>query len=300
MSEYTCNQDLQNLGNLKCMSLEGTPRKLILCLRTLASGANNEFATESAFTKAALQAKFDNASSIDRYYTTKEIANVEITEADNTGFTDDYGQMFMLRIGTRSFVGKIIGATSKYIQKLASFNNNENLAAFIVFDNGSVGYLTDATTELKVLPRPIKGFVAKSIMEDKIQKCHISFAYDLEGPEVNLLRVLDAKDLDFEALSANDVYALDDVTLAVTNPLATGFTLTANIMGRDELPLRGLEVADLTLTDDSAGAETITSITETSTPGVYTVVATIAADGYILTGSKSKYSFNTTTFTVAP
>jgi hypothetical protein len=206
--------------------------------------------------------------------------------------------MFLLTIGNKTFKAKGWGWTSKYIQKLASFNNNPDLAAFVIFSSGNVGYITDAATELKVMPRPIKGFIAKAITEDGLQKCSISFSYDLEGPEVNLLRVADAKDLDFAPLGT-DIYALDDVTLAVTNPTIAGFTVTASILGRADLPMRGLVVADLTLTDDADGAETISSLTETAVPGVYTAAATLAADGYILVGSKKKYSFNTTTFIIS-
>lgn len=297
MGEYNCTDDLQNLGNLKCFSLEGKPRKLILCMRTLENGDVNEFANVAAFTKTAIQAKFDNVNDGDRYYPTKEVASFEPTDADDIAPTDDYGEMFLLTIGTKSYKFKGWGWTGKYIQKIASFNNNSNLAAFMIFDSGNIGYLTDAATELKVLPIPIKGFIAKPITEDGMQKCSISFALDLEGPEVYLRRVLDANELDFAPLGT-DVYALDDVVLSVTNPTIAGFTVTAKIMGRDDLPMRGLLVADLALTDDAAGPETITTLTATAVPGVYTAAATLGVDGYILTGSKKKYSFNTITFNV--
>lgn len=300
MGEYNCSQDLENLGNLKCQSLWGIERRLILCLRTKSDGTNNEFATVSAFTKSALQAKFDNTDSLNRYYPTKEISNVEPTVGDPVAPTDDYGKIFFQRYGIISRKAMGWGWTNKYIAKLSSFNNNEDLAAFPVFSNGCIGYLTDAETELKVMPIPLKGFMATPMIDgDKVHKCSLSYQFDLEGNENNLLRVIDAKDLDFEALSANDVYALDDVTLTVSAPTVAGFTITAKIMGRDELPLRGLVVADLVLTDDADGAETITTLTETATPGVYTAAATLTADGYKLTGSKKKYSFNTATFTVS-
>lgn len=300
MSEYNCESELQNLGNLKCQSLWGIERRLILCLRTKVDGTNNEFANEATFTKTALQLLFNSVEAGNRFYPTKEISNVEPTVGDDVAPTDDYGKIFFQRYGIHSRKAYGWGWTNKYIAKLSSFNNNEDLAAFLVFSNGCIGYLTDASTETKVMPIPIKGFMAKPIIDgDKVQKGMLSWQLDLEGEENNLLRVIDAKDLDFAALSANDVYALDDVTLAVTNPTVAGCTVTASILGRSDLPLRGLVKADLVLTDDAGGSETITTLTETTTPGVYTLAATLGADGYVLTGNKAKYSFNTTTFTVS-
>jgi hypothetical protein len=58
-----------------------------------------------------------------------------------------------------------------------------------------------------------------------------------------------------------------------------------------------LTKADLVLTDDTPSAEVITDWVESGN-GIYVATWTLGADTYALTGSKSKYSFNTLEFVV--
>jgi hypothetical protein len=76
-----------------------------------------------------------------------------------------------------------------------------------------------------------------------------------------------------------DLDGLQDVTLAITDSSATGATLTVTTTC-DLIPVVGLVLADLVMTDDAGGAETITGATDNS-DGTYTLTwSTISADTY--------------------
>ncbi len=85
---------------------------------------------------------------------------------------------------------------------------------------------------------------------------------------------------------ANDLEGLLDFNMSVTSPTVSGFVLSCFVDGTTDEPVSGLSKDDFTLTDDALGSETITSLTERATSlGVYDAVATLGADGYIITAA---------------
>jgi hypothetical protein len=97
---------------------------------------------------------------------------------------------------------------------------------------------------------------------------------------------------------------LQDVTIACTSPTVAGCILTV-LTTCDLVGVDGLVKEDLSLADDAGGVETITTLTGLGN-GVYTLVATLIADSYVLTMddpadavTKGYEATSTATFTVS-
>lgn len=302
MSEYNCKSNVKDVGNPTCESLNGVLRRFIICPLADENGSIVEYANAAALTKAAIQARFNNTNPLNRFYASIEVANVEYDYADPEAPEDDFGKAYFLRHGKKTTTAIGWNWQDSYIDNWSGFNYQEGYGIIEITAQGNLIALTDAETKLKIRPIPIQQFYINGMKDgDKIQKAKIKYQYDLEGVENYLIRPVDKNDLDWNPLSKNDVYAMDDVTITVTNPLASGATVTALIDGNPDRPVIGLVKADLTLVDDAGGAETITSLTDNG-DGTYTAVWTIIADDYVLSGNgnAARYDIGSTTFTVTP
>jgi hypothetical protein len=297
MAENSCYTNYVNPGNPKCKLLPGTLRRPILVPLTDSTGADVEWASISAFTKAALQLKCDEADLLDRIFPLMLVSQVDDQTAEREVLTDEYGFIVPINHGSRMIKSKGWLWPMAYTKNVSSFNDSANLGVIEVLNTGHIRCLTDSTNT-KIKPIPIKNFYCRAVQDEKIGKTTIEYTYDLEGDDIYLLKYLDKNDLDFNGLSTVDLYSLDNVTMTITSPTTGGFTLTTKINGENAIDI-GLVVGDLTLVDDAGGAETVTSLTDNG-DGTYTAVATIIADGYVLSASKSRYDFTDATFTVAP
>lgn len=299
MSEYNCNSTFANLGNQDCITKLGTPRRIIIVPLTDSDGDVNEFATVAAVTKAALQAKFDASDIKDRFFPTAELANVEQQSEEAKVETDDYGIDYFIRHGVKSFKAMIWGAFYQYLERLSKYNYLGNLGVIIIDNKGNLIYKTDAATKLKVQPIPIKSFYVTDVdaKADSVFKGSLQFKYDLEADDRYLIRYIDAADLNFDGLSTTDVYSLYDVTLDVTAATQTGATITCYIDGDSSQGVTGLVKADLTLVVNGAGVS-VTTLTDNGN-GTYTAAWTANTGTATLTATKSKYAFNTDSFSIA-
>lgn len=298
MSEYTCNTAVTDLGNPTCPSLRGVPRRVILAPLYNADGSAVKFANVAAFTKSALQAKFNETDPEERFYPTKEISKVEFSYDDVVAPEDDYGTSAFQKHGNKKLKGVGWQWTDDYANKLSSFNYLQTWGIFEIFSTGHIGCLTDAATRTEIRPKPIKSFYVRPVMDgDKVAMVNIQWTYDLEGSEVYKEKVIDKADVNFDGLSSVDVYALDDAVITVSAYDDAGGTVTVLVDNDADRPVTGLVKADFVLTDDAGGAETITTVTEVGN-GVYTFVWTLGKDDYVLDGSKNRYDFTAGTFTV--
>jgi hypothetical protein len=297
MSENNCYTNFVNPGNPKCKLLPGTLRRMILVPLTDNAGAAVEWANLAAFTKTALQTKCDEADLLDRIFPLMLVSQVEDQTGEREVLTDEYGFMVPIAHGSRTINAKGWLWPMPYSKNVASFNDSSNLGVIEVLSTGHIRCFTDSTNT-KIKPIPIKGFYCRPIQDEKIGKTMISYSWDVEGDDIYNIKYIDKNDLDFNGLSTTDLYSLDNVVMTITSPTVSGFIITTKING-DIVTDLGLVVADLTLTDDSGGAETISSLTDNH-DGTYTAAATLTADSYLLNGSKNRYDFAEASFTVAP
>jgi hypothetical protein len=291
-TEFNCNTDFKNVANHDCANELSAIRRTIILPLYDKDGNVNEFANVAAFTKVALQAKLNAANIADRFFPTSMLNNVEAPAAEPKVEADDMEIDHFIRHGVESFKAKMWEVNHKYLARWANFNHKKNLGYFGIDTKGNIEYMTDSATELKVRPIPLESlyFDLENPQSESVFKGTISFKRNLQENKY-LRRVINVDDLDFNPLSTADVYGLYDVIIS-GSPTGSGGSITFLIDGNASQPVLGLKKEDLVLTTG-----TITSLTEVGA-GVYTAAWTLSSGTFTLTGSKSKYSFNTLSFVV--
>jgi len=86
----------------------------------------------------------------------------------------------------------------------------------------------------------------------------------------------------FKPTFTDEIQGLSDCVLSSATWTTGGCVVTVK-RACDDSGVVGLVAGDFVLVDDAGGSETISTLTAvTGSPGVYTLAATIAADGYVL------------------
>lgn len=291
-----CANTPKNLGFRELQNNLRHLKRLILVNTYDSSGVLTELANNAAVTKSALQAKFNAANTQDRFYPTPIIKNVAITSDDPKVSTDDDDQAYFIRHGKIAFEGYIWNPTEDVIRKLASWNYKGEIAFYGIDNAKNFKCLRDTETLLKVRPIPLRSFYVNAVepTADDVYKAKVTFEIDVDDLRYYMDHI-NYCDLDFDGLSANDVYSLEDVSLSVTNPTGTGFTVTAVFTEDPTEKVDVLKVANLLLT--KAGNPVSISALTLQEDGTYIAEAVMTANEHVLTGSKSRYSFDSDTFT---
>ncbi len=306
-NECICGQSLTDLGISSCPDAMQNAKRLIFVPEFDNSGDKNEFANVAAVTKTALQAKFDAASELDRYYPSPLLENVEDVRAETVFQEFNSGLKSKVRNGIRTFTGYVTapnGASSIWLEKIKSWFCNAS-GIYIIDKNSNFIYATDLTTKLKVQPIMIErgSFDAQLVKATDAEVQMIMITFDIrENMDDGLLRYIPAEDLDFDGLSDADVYALLDVVNTYSGIAQTTVTMT---MTTDQygLPVTGLVIGDFALYNNTGAAAVIPSSVTESADGVYDIVFPSQTVGHVIqpTVTKSRYDFeavNSTTFTI--
>lgn len=283
---------LSNSRGSQCPSIMDIAKRLILIPELDSSGLKNEITTVAGVTKSALQAKFDAAEKLDRYYPISILENVEDVRAEPEFFEFNSGKKSKIREGVRTFVGFIPFQGPEYLGKLEEWACNK-FGVYIIDKSGNFVYSTDEATKQKVQPIMVdeESFSAELVKKTDAEPAMIKITFDFRETEKDaLLRAIDESDLDFEGLSSVDVYGLYDATHSVSGISTTAFTstITEEIYG---FKIEGLVAGDFSLYNDTQSSSvTITSVTE-SADGVYDFVIPVqtSADSMTLSMTKSGY-----------
>lgn len=283
---------LKNLQGDKCPYIGDIAKRLIFVPEFNKAGVKNEIATVAWVTKAALQAKFDEADVLERFFPISTLENVEDLRADAEFFEFNSGRKNKVKDGTRTFVGFIPYQGPEYLGKLKEWGCNP-FGAYIIDKAGNFIYKTDKSTKLLVEPIMIdhNSYSAELVKKTDSEPAMIKITFDFrENQADELLRVIDVDDLDFDGLSNNDVYGLYDAKHAVSGISTTAFTSTINENDYG-FEIEGLIAGDFSLYNDTqSAAVVITSVTE-SAAGVYDFVIPlqVSADSMTLSMTKSGY-----------
>lgn len=284
-------KDLKNFGAATCRNPMQIAKRLIFVPEIGSAGTENKIATAAGVTKSALQALFDDADKLDRYYPTPLLENVENVRGDTTFHEFNSGAKLRVKEGTKHFVGYIPAEHPLMLEGLKSFEG-QNFGILVIDKDGNFIYLTDATTKLEVKPFPVDGnsFSATYIepTDKEVPMIKIEFDYSVASKD-ELMRYIAAEDLDFNALSTVDVYSL----LTVTGTSTGGVDLLTLVLATEYGdPVTGLVKTDMTATDGDGDPVTIPSISE-SPDGTYTVDLSISGSETItISISKARYDFS--------
>jgi hypothetical protein len=279
---------LTNTRGNNCPTAMDIAKRLIFVPELGSAGAKNQLAIAD-IDKATLQAKFDQANDQDRYYPISALENVEDLRAEPTYFEFNSGVKSKTKEGTRTFTGFIPFQGAEYLAKLEKWEC-ANFGIYIIDKAGNFIYSKDGANAQPILIAK-DSFSAEYIKKTETEPAMIKIMFDFrEGEKDSDLRLVEAKDLDFDGLSEVDVYGLFDASIASVAGGAGESILTITEADYG-FAIEGLVAGDLTL---SAGV--VTSLTETA-EGVYTLVTT-ATSGDTVKINKSGYDSTATALVV--
>ncbi len=284
--------ELKNLGKSPSDNPMKVGSRLIFVPRLGLDGAPNIFDNVAAVTSAAIIAKLNAASKLDRIYPLPEIENVESVKGESIYHEFNSGKKKYVRESVKHFVGYFPNEQPQFLEKIKGWLS-EDFGVYIVDIAGNFIYMTDSATKLKIQPFDVDGesFSATEIeaTDKEVNMVKIEFDYKLSVKD-ELKRFIAPTDLDFDPLSSTDLYSLLDVSGVSSGEALTGFDL--KLTTDYGTPVLGLEAADFTAVEDDGTPVTITSVTGAS-DGTYTFVVSglLGSETVLVTPSKERYDF---------
>lgn len=271
-NDLNCSTSWSNTGKKTCYEDFGWDAKLII---TPDDGLVDTEA--NAILEATWITKI-NADEAGRFYPLQIFFDIEQEDTETSYQEGAGGGQIKTGEGKRSLRGFVKLPLCMH-QAYRTHNNRISLKAFIVTSKGYIkGTSSDST---KFEPFSLNLFeVEKQTTAGKgdtvpMTPVRVVFEDATEWDDNGVW----VKPTAFNPLTALD--GLQDVTLAVTSPTIAGFTLTV-LTTCDNVGVEGLVKEDFTLADDEGGAETIDTLTDEGN-GIYTALATLGADDYVLT-----------------
>jgi len=286
---------LGNLGDVQCAFDPASLKRVIFAPLIGSDGSQNVFASESAVTKSALQALFDESNEEDRLYPLPvKGKNIGIEVADALIQEYDDGSKNFRKPGRKTITSWLVGSHPLLIRQLEAFRGQA--VGFYGGDvNGNFWYQSDVAQTGEVQPIPIdSGSIQTEYIYPKIGEAgYLLVSFEMDDSAISsLFRYIPFANLDFNINSPVDVYALRDTKSVYSNESTTEFT--ADIQTIYNEPVTGLIITDFTLYNNTTSAAiVITSVTE-SADGIYDFVipAQTSLDNLTLTPVKSKFDFS--------
>jgi len=287
-----CSTNKSDLGVRTCKSTMDIARRLILVPEFDSTGAQNKITLADAKTLVAWTAKFDAGDTLDRFYPTPEMENVEDTRAESTFQEFNSGKKAFISKGQRSFKGFMVREGTIFLGQLEDWENVTSFGIYYVDKVGNIIYKKCPTsTDLKPILVDNVSFEATLVKKNDAEVEMIQLDFDIRITEKDSdLRVLEASDLDFDA--NEDIFALLDVTSTYTDISTINVTVTLLDLYGDPVPNMVIGDFDLFNITDTATV-VITSVTETS-EGVYVFLFPLetSADILRLTPTKTGFDFS--------
>jgi hypothetical protein len=236
-----------------------------------------EFANEAAALVLANWNKNVNAVRQSIFYPLPKFDNFENTQDDPIFYEGDT-ERIDVRSGNIRFVGTYANLSLCYQKMLKSFNGGDWYAYFITQGGYILGKSNDG---VKFQPFKIKFYADNQKFPANNGELYMTKVFvDITNPDEWGTKGMEVKPTAFDAATLE---GLTNVTLTLVSSSSTSavVTIADNCEGA---AISGLVVGDFILTDDVLGAESITSVTESSTTeGSYTFAwSTLGADDYIL------------------
>ena len=299
----SCASNIANTGAPNSQNLIDIGVKLIVVNLFADDGTQNSILSSDTLDSAYITAKLNNADKTKRWFPLGSFVNVEETRADPNAeeFTD--GSQSITRIGRRSWSGKLLSHSSRYLAKMEGLFC-QKFGLYTVDNCGNlVGRMSADGT--KLFPITVNQSSWSSILMKGTftESAGINLAFDFaQTMKDKDLRQINASDISVDLL---DVEGLRDVNTVISAESTTGFVATLTLPFDEFLnaaPVAtGWLLADFVLYNETdASSVVITTVTETGSTGVYTFVIPTqdSADVLSLTAVKNGFDLGTVTVTI--
>ena len=290
-----CNLTLNNTGT-GCTPLLQVLKKLILVPIFDNTGAKNRIDLSATLNQAYFDALVNEPEPTKRWYPLPFMKDADANRAENITENFKDGSKIFIQQGAKSFTAVIIekDAPARLLKKMNPFRTIEFGVYGIDKDNNLIGMLNVAgfLDPIRVdasswAPRFVEATDTTS------QKIMLQFEWHINEKDENLDMVTPA-----ELVAGTDIVNLDgllDVSLEFSNTATTGFRVELDTdYGTQLNPIRdeGRVAADFISTVTAATSKvrntttnadvSITSVTETSTKGIYDVVYAAQSSGDVI------------------
>lgn len=280
-------------------------RRLVLVPLYNESGELNKFDSPEDVTKAAIQAKFDDAESLNRFYSLPLMENVEQPRAETTFFEYNSGNKARVKQGTRTFTGWLPDSDPQFLGRMQSWYN-QDFGFYAVDKWGNFVYAKNLqdTSDNAAYPIPIDGaswdvnMVTTTDAEPFYNMLQFDYKQDFNDAAI---RYVDIQALDLDGRTA-DFYGLLPLVPTVPTP-ATGVTTVAYVKTDYDTPVTGLITANFEMYDvTNEGDLNVSNVVEDAiTSGKYTITsdAVLTTTTVKVTVTETKYQTGSVDF-VAP
>lgn len=311
MKVCDCNNTLANQGT-GCTPLFNVAAKLIAVPTYDSTGARNGIALNATLNEAFFTALINQADSTKRYYPLPEFKNASSPRTDAVLEEFEDGTTYFVRQGAKTFEAIIPAnnANPMVVGQLESIRCGE-ISVFVIDNKGSLrGSLSSDGTTL--YPIRIDSPSFNAILQDATgttnQRINMKFNFHPDEQDADL-RMITADELGGSYLLA--VKGLIEVTMEFSSLATTGVVVKMRTPFGTELnPVlkKGLLVAGFISSVGGATSRarnvtdgsdvTITSVTEDSAGGTYTLAWTAqsSADVIAILATATGYHFTATTF----
>jgi len=288
----SCDAPFANIGANPCKDIRKVARRFILVPEFDSTGSKNEISDLASLTKATLQAKFDAPNIADRWFPTPEMENVESVRDNAVVQEFNSGKKAKVRDGVKTMTVYFPLQGNLWMGKLEKFECLKYGFYAIDADGNFIYTKCPDTGVLKpILVEPDTTDVEYMEATDtEVSMVKLTFDIKLSEKDAEQ-RVVEASELDFDALDENDVYSLWDVEVSYSDISTTSFK--AALATDFGVKVAGLVQTDFTLLNQTTSlAVPITGFTETPS-GTYKIdyAAQASADVLVLTVVKSKFDF---------
>ena len=284
-----CNYSLGNTG-VGCTPLLAVAKKVIVVPIYDSTQARNRITLATTLNQAFFDALVNQSDATKRWYPLPFIKNAESDRGDNIVEAFNDGSSIFIQQGTKAFSAVIVekDAPARLLKFLNTFRNIDFGIYIVDKENNLVG-MKNAAGYLDPIRVDAASWGPKFVdpKDQNCQKIMLNFNWHVNELDENL-DVLAASEL----VAGTDVASLEglvDVYGTVSLITTTSFRIELyTLYGTQKNPVRdtGRLVADFISTVGAATSKirdttdnadiTISSVTETATPGIYDVVITPA------------------------
>lgn len=280
-----CNYTLYNTGS-GCTPLIQALKKLIIVPIFDATGAKNRIDLTVSLNDAYFAALVNQADATKRWYPLPFMKDADPNRGENIveGFKD--GSQIFIQQGAKTFTAVIVekDAPPRLLIALESFRNIDFGLYGIDKDNNLVG-MKNAAGYLEPIRIDASSWAPKFIeaTDTTSQKIALNFNWHINEKDKNIDMIAES-----ELVAGTDIANLDgllDVYADASAITTTGCTLSLyTLFGTQKNPVRdtGRVIADFISSITAATSKirnqtdsadvTLTTVTETATPGIYTLV----------------------------
>ncbi len=289
-----CTDLYKTISSINCRTLMAVEKFEIWVPEFDSSGVANKISKADAKLLASWVAKINASGNSNKFYPLPFMDNIVDERADDVFESLDSGANINVKQGDRDFTGFFIQEPNCILSEVEAWQSAGTWGKYVIDKDGNILYKYCSTDPLYIFPIMVddKSLSAQLIKPtySTSMKHKVSYRYRQTEQDGDI-RVLAAKDLDFDPLTSATFKGLVNVMASYNSISTTGFKAT--LTDCFDCPITGLIASDFSITDSAGSAVVITSVAEAGVTGVYTFVIPTQSSAEVLTliGSKTGLNF---------